>query len=98
MRVQPHSRIELDFNHNYFRDVPTFDPTLIGTGLLDKFLFQGFSAGARIEVLKQVWMSTNIGQSNRTGDAKTSLNEMFGITFGRLPWLEPARRRPLRPV
>jgi len=87
VRVQPHPRIELDFNHNYFRDVPTFDPTLIGTGLLDKFLFQGFSAGARVEVLKQVWVSGNMGQTNRTGDATSSLNEMFGVTFGRLPWI-----------
>jgi hypothetical protein len=87
IRVQPHPRLELDFNHNYFRDVPTFDPTLIGTGLLDKFLFQGFSAGARVEVIKQVWLFGNMGQSSRTGDAKSSLNEIFGITFGRLPWL-----------
>jgi hypothetical protein len=87
VRVQPHPRVELDFNHNYFRDVPTFDPTLIGTGLLDKFLFQGFSAGARVEVMKQVWLFGNLGQSSRTGDAKSSLNEIFGITFGRLPWL-----------
>ncbi len=87
LRVEPHPRLELDFNHNYFRDIPTFDPTLIGTGLLDKFLFQGFSAGARLEVLKQVWISTNLGRSSRTGDATSSLNEMFGLTFGRLPWL-----------
>ena len=88
-RVQPHPRVELDFNHNYFRDIPTFDPTLISAapGLLDKFLFQGFSAGGRFEIMKQVWVSTNLGRSSRTGDAKSSLNEMFGLTFGRLPWL-----------
>jgi hypothetical protein len=86
-RIEPHPRVELDFNHNYFRDIPTFDPTLIGTGLLDKFLFQGFSAGARVEVLKQVWVSTNLGRSSRTGDTKSSLNEMYGLTFGRLPWI-----------
>ena len=89
LRVQPHPRLELDFNHNYFRDIPTFDPTLISVapGLLDKYLFQGFSAGGRFEVLKQVWVSTNLGRSSRTGDTKSSLNEMFGLTFGRLPWL-----------
>ncbi|HXN48709.1 MAG TPA: hypothetical protein VN893_18810, partial [Bryobacteraceae bacterium] len=87
MRIQPLSRVELDFNHNYFRDIPTFDPTLIGTGLLDKFLFQGFSAGARIEVAKQVWISSNLGRSSRTGDSTSSLNEMYGLTFGHLPWL-----------
>jgi len=87
LRVDPHPRIELDFNYNYFRDIPTFDPNLIGTGLLDKYLFQGFSAGGRVEVWKQVWLSTNIGQSNGTGDSKTSLNQMYGITFGRIPKL-----------
>lgn len=88
LRVNPHPRVELDFNYNYFRDVPTFDTTLVGTGLLDKFLFQGFSAGGRVEVYKQVWVSTNLGRSSRTGDSKPSLNEMFGLTFGRLPWLK----------
>jgi hypothetical protein len=88
LRVNPHPRLELDFNYNYFRDIPTFDPNLVGTGLLDKYLFQGLSAGARVEVLKQVWLSTNLGRSTGTGDAKTSLNQMYGITFGRLPWVK----------
>ena len=87
VRIMPLPRLELDFNHNYFREVPTFDPTLVGTGLLDKFLFQGFSAGTRIEVVKQFWIYANLGQSSRTGDAKSSLNEMYGFTFGSLPKL-----------
>jgi hypothetical protein len=87
LRVQPHPRIELDLNHTYFRDIPTFDPTLIGTGLLDKFLFQGFSGGGRVEVWKQVWLSTNIGRSSRSGDTRSSWNQMYGITFGRVPKL-----------
>ena len=84
-RVNPHPRIELDANYNYFRDVPTFDTTLVGTGLLDKFLFQGFSAGGRVEVLPQIWISSTLGRSTRSGDAKSSLNQMYGLTFGRLP-------------
>jgi AMIN domain-containing protein len=87
LRVNPLERVELDFNYNYFRDIPTFDPNLVGTGLLDKYLFQGFSAGGRVEVWKQVWLSTNLGRSSGTGDSKTSLNEMYGITFGRIPRL-----------
>jgi hypothetical protein len=87
VRIQPHRRLEFDFNHNYFRDIPTFDPQLIGTGLLDKFLFQGFSAGVRIEVVKNIFLYTDLGRSNRTGDAKTSLNQAYGITFNHLPWL-----------
>ena len=87
LRVNPHPRAELDFNYNYFRQIPTFDPTLVGTGLLDKYLFQGFSAGGRVEVGNQVWLSTNLGHSSGTGDAKSSLNEMYGITFNRVPWI-----------
>ena len=86
LRLQPHPRVELDFNHTYFRDIPTFDPTLIGTGLLDKYLFQGFSVGGRVEVVKQIFLYTEIGRSTRTGDAKNSWNQSYGITFGRLPW------------
>jgi hypothetical protein len=85
LRVQPVSRLELDFNHNYLRDIPTYDPQLIGTGLLDKYLFQGFSAGARVEVIKKVTVYGELGRSNRSGDAKMSLNQMYGITFARLP-------------
>ena len=88
LRVNPHPRVELDFNYNYFRDIPTFNPNLVGTGLLDKYLFQGFSAGGRVEVWNQVWLSTNLGRSSGTGDANTSLNEMYGITFGRVPWVK----------
>jgi len=87
VRVNPFSRLELDANYNYFRQVPTFNPTLIGTGLLDKYLFQGFSAGARFEIFKQVWLSTNLGRSSGTGDSKTSLNQMYGITVNRVPWI-----------
>lgn len=85
-RIQVHPRVELDFNHNYFRDIPTFDPRLIGTGLLDKYLFQGFSVGTRVEVKKQIFVYTDLGRSNRSGDAKSSWNQMYGVTFGHLPW------------
>jgi len=86
-RVNPHPRLELDANYNYFRQIPTYDPTLIGTGLLDKYLFQGFSAGARVEVFNQFWISSQLGRSSGTGDAKSSLNQMYGITYGRVPLL-----------
>jgi hypothetical protein len=88
VRFQPHPRFEFDINHTYFRDVPTYDPTLLGTGMLDKYLFQGVSGGVRVEVVKQVWVYTEIGQSNRTGDAQNSLNQAYGITFNRVPKLD----------
>ena len=84
-RVNPFSRLELDFNYNYFRQIPTFDPSLAALGLLDKYLFQGFSAGGRLEVWNQIWLSANLGRSSGTGDAKSSLNQMYGITFNRIP-------------
>jgi AMIN domain len=87
MRLQPFSRIEFSANHTYFRDVPTFDPQLVGTGLLDKYLFQGFSGGVRVEVVKNIALYTDLGRSSRTGDAKTSLNQMYGITFMNVPRL-----------
>jgi hypothetical protein len=88
MRVQPFSRIEFSANHTYFRDIPTFDPQLVGTGLLDKYLFQGFSGGVRVEVVKNIALYTDLGRSSRTGDTKTSLNQMYGITFMHLPKLQ----------
>jgi AMIN domain len=87
VRIAPIQRLEFSVNHTFFRDIPTFDPTLIGTGLLDKYLFQGMSAGARLEVVKQISLYTTLGESNRSGDVKRSLNQLFGIAIGRVPWL-----------
>jgi hypothetical protein len=88
VRVQPTERVEFDLNHTYFRDIPTFDPQLIGTGLLDKYLFQGFSGGVRVEAVKNIWVYTTLGRSSRSGDAKASLNQLYGITLGHLPWFD----------
>jgi hypothetical protein len=87
VRLQPVSRVEFSLNHTYFRDIPTFDPQLVGTGLLDKYLFQGFSGGVRVEVVKNIALYTDLGRSSRTGDASTSLNQMYGITFMNVPKL-----------
>ena len=87
VRVQPTTRVEFDINHTYFRDIPTYDPQLIGTGLLDKYLFQGFSGGVRVQVLKDVWAYTLLGRSNRSSDAKPSWNQLYGVTVGRMPWI-----------
>jgi len=84
VRVQPIARLSFDLNHNYFRDVPTFDPALIGTGLLDKYLFQGFSAGVRGEVVRHVTLYTTLGASSRSGDARNSINQMYGVALDRI--------------
>jgi hypothetical protein len=85
VRLQPISRLEFSANHTYFRDIPTFDPQLIGTGLLDKYLFQGFSGGVRVEIIKKISVYTDLGRSSRSGDATSSLNQMYGITFAEIP-------------
>ena len=85
LRVQPHSRLALDLNHNYFRWVPTFDSRLIGTGLVDKFLFQGLSGGLRLELPYRVMVYTNLGQSKRDQDLRASWNQLYGLTLTRIP-------------
>jgi hypothetical protein len=80
-RVQPRDRLSFDLSHSYFRGTPTFDPVLIGTGLLDRYLFQGLSGGVRAGVLKQVTLYTNVGRSSRSGDSAASWNRLHGVTF-----------------
>jgi hypothetical protein len=84
-RVQPRERLSFDVNHSYFRGVPTFDPVLIGTGLLDRYLFQGLSGGVRVEVVKQVTVYSSLGRSSRSGDTQASWNQLYGITLAN-PW------------
>lgn len=84
VRFQLSPRVTIDVNHNYFRDVPTYDPQLVGTGLLDKTLFQGFSVGARVELPKHVTVYTTVGQSSQNGNAKNSMNMMYGVSVGHI--------------
>ena len=87
VRVQPTQRLEFNLNHTYFRDIPTYSAQLIGTGLLDKYLFQGFSGGVRVEAFRDWWVYTTLGRSNRSGDATPSWNQLYGVTANRVPWL-----------
>jgi hypothetical protein len=88
LRVQPSRRFSVDLNQNYFRGLPTFDTSLLGTGLLDKFLFQGFSGGFRALPLERLSISANWGRSSREGDERSSLNQMYSIGYNRLPWID----------
>ncbi len=81
LRFQVHPRVTLALNHNYFRDVPTFDPQLLGTGLLDKFLFQGISGGVRAEMSRHVTLYLDLGRSNSNHDSRSSWNTMLGATL-----------------
>jgi len=80
-RLQPHKVLALDFSHNYFRNVPTFDPRLVGTGLLDRLLFQGLSAGFRLDLPYRLNAYTSFGRSTRSGDTKRSLNQLYGVSM-----------------
>jgi hypothetical protein len=82
VRLQPHPIIAFDINENYFRNVPTFDARLIGTGLLDKFLFQGLSGGFRLSLPCRFSLYGNTGRSSRTGDERASWNYLGGASLG----------------
>ncbi len=84
LRYQPNSHIEFDLNDTYYRDFPTFDPALIGTGLLDRYLFQGFSGGVRVNLPKTFSVYTELGKSSASSDTKGSLNQMYGVALGEI--------------
>ncbi len=82
--VQPKLWIGFDVYHNYFRDVPTAATALIGTGMVDKLLYQGLSAGVRIKPVRHFSFYTTLGKSDKTGDARESLNQMYGVTWSEI--------------
>jgi hypothetical protein len=84
VRVQVHPRVALDVSDTYFRDVPTYDPTLVGTGLLDKYLYQGLNGGARITLPWHITPYFTLGRSSTSSDKKDSLNQMYGATMSHI--------------
>jgi hypothetical protein len=84
LHYQPYSVVALDLYHNFFRDVPTVPTSIIGTGLVDKLLFQGISGGTHVRPTRYFTLYTTLGTSERTGDAHRSLNEMFGATWNEI--------------
>lgn len=84
VRVQVHPRVTLDMTDTYFRDVPTYDPSLVGTGLLDKYLFQGLNGGARVQFPMHVAGYFSVGNSSDSSDPKSSLNTQFGASMSNI--------------
>jgi hypothetical protein len=84
LHFQPIKLFGFGVNHNYFRSLPTFDPRLVGTGLLDQYLFQGFSGDVRFALPKHIGLYASLGKSKTTTDKKNSLNEAYGLSFGSL--------------
>jgi hypothetical protein len=81
VHLQPYRRVSFDIYHNYFRDVPTASTALVGTGLVDKLLYQGVSFGVRVEPVRHFFLYTTLGQSSKTGDTNRTLNQMYGFTW-----------------
>jgi hypothetical protein len=84
LRAQANPRIEFELQDTYFRDVPTYDAALVGTGLLDRYLFQGVSGGSRIQLPLRVTGYFSVGRSNASTDKKDSWNTMFGASMSRI--------------
>ena len=84
VHVQPVKLITFGVNYNYFRNLPTFDPKLIGTGLVDNYLFSGFSGDVRFDLPKHISVYGALGQSKASTDTNKSLNDAFGVSFGNL--------------
>ncbi len=88
LRYRANEIVSLDLGHNYFRPAPTFDFRLIGTGLLDRFLYQGVTGGVRIELPHHSVAYGSVGRSHRKSDSRPSWNYLAGITLGTLPFLD----------
>ena len=80
-RYQPLRWLTLDVNHNHFRNVPTFDTRLLGTGLLDRLIFQGLSGGVRVDLPQRISLYGSVGRNKRNDEGKAALNQLYGITF-----------------
>lgn len=80
VRLQPFRALSFDVSEIYFRNIPTFDEHLLGTGMLDKYLFQGLSGGFRLELPYRFGIYSTVGRSSRSGDAKHSWDYLAGVT------------------
>jgi len=80
VRLQPSKALSLDISETYFRNLPTFDERLLGTGMLDRYLFQGISGGFRLELPYRFSVYSTVGRSNRSGDAKSSWDYLAGVS------------------
>ena len=79
LRFEPSKLISFDINENYFHDFPAFSAVLVGTGLLDKILFQGLSGGVHVALPYRASVYANVGRSKGTNDTSPSWNYMYGL-------------------
>jgi hypothetical protein len=76
--------LTLELTDTYFRSVPTYDAILVGTGLLDKYLYQGINGGVRVQLPLHIMGYASVGHSNSSNDNGSSLNELFGASVMRI--------------
>src|SRR5207237_1527386 len=84
LHFQPTRMFGFGVNHNYFKTLPTFNPRLLGTGLLDQYLFQGFSGEVRLALPKRIGLFASLGKSKTTTDKKNSWNQAYGLSLGQI--------------
>jgi len=84
LHFQPVKFFGFGVNHNYFKTLPTFDPRLLGTGLLDQYLFQGWSGDVRFSLPKRIGLFASLGKSRTTTDTKNSWNQAYGLSLGQV--------------
>jgi hypothetical protein len=49
--------------------------------LVDKLLYQGVSVGVRVEPIRHVQLYSTFGHSDKSGDSRNTLNQMYGLTW-----------------
>jgi hypothetical protein len=84
LRFEPSRWVAFDLNDNYFHDFPVFDPRLVGTGLLDKVLFQGLSGGARVSLHWGAQVYFDLGRSKGNTDPTATWNYLGGISLNEI--------------
>jgi hypothetical protein len=82
VRLQPAARVSFDLAHNYFRVLPTFDPRLVSSGLVDNSLFQGLSGSTRLELPHHITPYITLGTSKRSEDGRNSASRLYGLSIG----------------
>src|SRR5256885_15122103 len=81
LHFQPFHHLGFGVNHNYFRSLPTYDPRLLGTGLLDQYLFQGFSGDVRVELVKHISVYASLGRSRPPPARRNPQNRLLASTL-----------------
>jgi len=84
LHVQPIRRLSFGVDYSYLNSLPSFDPNLLGTSLLDKYIFQGLSMDARYDLSRHIRAFAQIGHAKSIADTKRMWNSMYGVSLNDL--------------